>query len=212
MASLVELQMRDCGHCGLKHAHMKLVVSAETIPAKRSSYRRQFVVLACPDCAGVNVVEYLDADTGPLVMATTPEEPGSQHRIKHLPTDVASYFDDAQRILEAGVPDGAAVSLRKTLEAAAAHHGKDQKVLVQRIKSLIDDGLVTRQFGEALTLIRQIGNQGAHATDERVDHESAELALRFTALFLRNLFELPEELRMATAAAEEAETAVPTPG
>jgi hypothetical protein len=36
-----------------------------------------------------------------------------------------------------------------------------------------------------------------------------------SALFLRNLFELPEELRMATAAAEEAETAettVPTPG
>jgi len=74
-------------------------------------------------------------------------------------------------------------------------------VLVRRIEALIEAGLVTRSFGEALTLIRKVGNQGAHATDEDVDQATAERALRFTTQFLRNLFEVPGELAAARVGA-----------
>ena len=116
--------------------------------------------------------------------------------VAHLPTDVADYYADAKRCLDADIPDAAAVQLRRTLEAAAAHYGHTERVLMQRIEALIAEGLVTKSFAPALHIVRVIGNQGAHASDERVGQETAERALRFTTQFLRNLFEVPGELAL----------------
>lgn len=97
-------------------------------------------------------------------------------------------------MLNAGYPDAAAVQLRRTLEAAAAHFDVSGSNLMGSIRQLIDQGLVTRQFGDALHHIRQVGNIGAHYSDARVDEEKARRVLNFTTLLLRNLFEVPGEL------------------
>lgn len=76
-------------------------------------------------------------------------------------------------------------------------------MLVKRIETLIDQGLVTKQFGEAMHRIRAVGNMGAHASDERVDEETAEQALNFTTQLLRNLFEVPGELQVPKPADAE---------
>ncbi|UZN03302.1 DUF4145 domain-containing protein [Cellulomonas sp. S1-8] len=199
MAYKPNLAMRSCGHCGLRRAQFQTVGTDVKILRSNGSIR-WFSILACPDCAGLTVVETYD-ETMTGVMQSWPERPEARASVDHLPADVARYYADAQRVLDVGVPDAAAVQLRRTLEAAAAHHDQDQRVLVQRIQALIDAGLVTRPFGEALDLIRKVGNQGAHASDEHVDQASAERALRFTTQLLRNLFEVPEELRLARAEA-----------
>ena len=93
-----------------------------------------------------------------------------------------------------GVPDAAAVQLRKTLKAAAAHYEATKGTLVTRIEKLIEDGHVTKAFGHALHHIRQVGNIGAHHTDELLDEDAAQRALRFTTALLRDLFEVPAEL------------------
>jgi hypothetical protein len=101
-------------------------------------------------------------------------------------------------VLDAGVPDAAAVQLRRTLEAAAAHFDVRGRNLVGKIQKLIEEGFVTRQFGEALHDIRMVGNLGAHATDQRVDDAAAQRITNFTTLLLRNLFEVPGELAAAS--------------
>lgn len=52
--------------------------------------------------------------------------------------------------------------------------------------------------------VRQVGNVGAHAGDQAVDEETARLALRFTTQVLRNLFEIPAELKALNPDEEEA--------
>jgi hypothetical protein len=131
----------------------------------------------------------------PKVQVEVPEDRRIGQQVSFLPEDVAKFYEDAQRVLDAGVPDAAAVELRKTLEAAAARFGINDGPLVARIEKLIEQGLVTKQFGEVLTEIRKVGNVGAHASDETVDQPSAERALMFTTQVLRNLFEIPGELR-----------------
>ncbi|MEV0559107.1 DUF4145 domain-containing protein [Streptomyces sp. NPDC050597] len=116
--------------------------------------------------------------------------------ISHVPDDVQQYFLDAIRVLSVGVPDAAAVQLRRTLEAAAAHFQIKEKVLMRSIEKLISEGYVTKSFGPVLHHIRAVGNVGAHASDERVDQEAAERALHFTTQLLRNLFEVPGELQL----------------
>ncbi|MFC6156098.1 DUF4145 domain-containing protein [Kribbella jiaozuonensis] len=135
--------------------------------------------------------------------------------IKHLPPDVAQYYSDAIKVLRAGVPDAAAVQLRRTLEAAAAHYGAAEKTLVNSIKKLIADGHVTTSFGDVLHHVRVVGNLGAHHTDVRVDTDAAQRVLLFTAALLRDLFELPAELAALKAEtpadADDAPGATPAP-
>src|SRR6266487_2291542 len=67
------------------------------------------------------------------------------------------------------------------------------------IQKLIDEGAVTRDFGDVLHYVRKLGNLGAHYTDEKLSHADVERALRFTVQLLRNLFEVPGELAQLNA-------------
>lgn len=200
MAFQLSFAMRTCGHCGLRRAQF-YVVKPDALTTTAKGEQRNFALLSCPDCGGITVVEHREFGDETYIVGTWPESTERAADVDHLPPYVAGYYTGARKVLDAGVPEAAAVQLRRTLEAAAAHHGQTQRVLVQRIQALIEEGLVTKQFGEALTLIRKVGNQGAHATDEKLSQETVELALKFTTQFLRNLFEVPEELRIATQAA-----------
>jgi hypothetical protein len=113
----------------------------------------------------------------PLTLTIVPEDERTGSRVEHLPPDVAKFYSDAQRVLDSNVPDAAAVQLRKTLEAAAAHFAIDEGPLVARIEHLMEEGLITKQFGDVLDAVRKLGNVGAHASDVTVDEESANRAL-----------------------------------
>ena len=176
---------------------------------------RAWACYTCPRCAGAVLVEVLIYDStlkqpGEIKEGTLLHElqaiPSGQHdryHVDHLPEDIQSYFGDAIRVLDAGVPDAAAVQLRRTLEAAAAHRGIEGRNLVQRIEKMIDEGFVTRDFGDVLNHVRKIGNLGAHYTDERLTHEEVEQALKFTTQILRNLYEVPGELELLQKSASE---------
>jgi Domain of unknown function (DUF4145) len=159
---------RDCPWCGLRDAHFQLHI-AEAGAGRHGGGTRYWSMVSCPRCGGAVTVETAGPhDQSGRVLNVYPEA-GADLRVEHLPEDVEGYYRDAIRVLEAGVPDAAAVQLRRTLEAAAAHHGIDSGPLVQRIKKLIDAGHITTDFGTVLDHIRQVGNVGAHATDEHVD-------------------------------------------
>lgn len=133
-----------------------------------------------------------------MLFKVIPEDPSAANAINHLPSGIARTYQDAIRVLEAGVPDAAAVQLRRTLEGAAAHYDIRERVLVKSIELMIEQGLVTASFGAVLHHVRAIGNQGAHYTDEHLTEQQVRQALRFTTALLRNLFEVPGELAAIT--------------
>lgn len=193
------MAFRDCPWCGLTHAQMTILATAQTSVPSRVP--RLFTLLACPACAGPIVVETnMQQDNPPTILDVFPHGDATSE-VDFLPPDVAAYYADASTVLRAGVPDAAAVQLRRTLEAAADYYGVTEKTLVKSIEKLIADGHVTRAFGGALHHIRVVGNIGAHHTDERVDDETARRALRFTTALLRDLFEVPAELKALQAEA-----------
>lgn len=195
------MKFRDCPWCGLVHAQMNAHFSA--LKASTASTReRYYAFLTCPECGGPIVIEHNHPGTSPpAVLSLTPQGADDGLSVDHLPDDVARYFKDAMRVLRAGVPDAAAVQLRRALEAAAAHYEVEERVLVKSIEKLIDQGHVTKAFGPALHHIRKVGNQGAHHTDEPVDQATVQRAFRFTTALLRDLFEVPAELQQLEAEA-----------
>lgn len=197
------MAIRTCGYCGLKRAQMVEVVTSRGFFSLSNGHVNQSVV-QCPDCGCMTIIEHSGEGQAALEIRAYPDSDDLRHQITYLPEDVDQYYSDARRVLDAGVPDAAAVQLRRTLEAAAAHFDVRERNLVSSIKKLIEEGLVTRQFGAALDHIREVGNLGAHATDTRVDAITAQRVMNFTTLLLRNLFEVPGELAAATVEADEA--------
>lgn len=138
-------EFRDCAWCGLREAQMNFLVQDSQLTRRDGTKTRWWTILWCPRCAAPTLFE-TEGQGGVLVLGEYPE-PEAEARVPHLPDDVERYYRHAIRVLEAGVPEAAAVQLRKTLEAAAAHHGIKTGALVQRIQELIKKGLITPDFG-----------------------------------------------------------------
>jgi hypothetical protein len=189
-----EMTFRDCPWCGVRDAQMRIVLGPAQQVNRADQIQRWWTSMTCPRCAGIISIETNSPNQGPPKELSVVPAGDSGVDIAHLPPDVERFYRDAIRVLDAGVPEAAAVQLRRTLEAATRHAGQAQGNLVDRISKLIDSGAITKEFGQALHHVRKVGNLGAHDTDEIVDEEEARRALRFTTQILRNLFEIPAEL------------------
>lgn len=201
-----ELAYGDCGYCHIREVQFSVMWSASALRSVNGQ-PRSWATLGCPRCGGVTLLEFTASSPQPVQpgqpvpgfahisdLRRRPADKANEQAIAHVPDSISEYFHNSQVVLAAGVPSAAAVELRRTLEAAAAHFDAKGGTLVKQIEFLISRGLVTTQFGEALTHIRKIGNVGAHHTDEKLSSDDIALAARFTELLLRNLFEVPGEL------------------
>jgi hypothetical protein len=193
MAWSDELRFRTCPWCNTKDVAMIVHDSALSLHTAKGA-RREWSWMSCPRCGGVVSVE--TPHTGSSAELTVVPSSKTEVDIKYLPDDVAEYYGNAIQVLEAGVPSSAAVELRRTVEAAAKHYSVEKHSLVESINELVTQGLVTKRFGDAVSVIRKIGNQGAHASDQKLTDEEVHLALRFTTQMLKNLFEVPGELNL----------------
>jgi DNA-directed RNA polymerase subunit RPC12/RpoP len=187
-----QYRYRDCTHCGVRLVAMEHHTTIDTESSLLP--RRGWSLISCPRCAGAVLLEHSPSNISNIYVSNVFPSEDRDVDVSHLPEDVSSYYRDAIRAMDASLPDAAAVQLRRTLEAAAAHFGHDNGPLIRRVRDLITEGLITKTFGEVLNEVRRLGNLGAHATDERVDEAEATRALRFTTQVLRNLFEIPTEL------------------
>ncbi len=170
------------------------ILSRDSGARVASGGSRLWTWLACPRCGGVVSIE--TAKNVNIIVKVVPKENSSELQVNHLPSDVEEYYHNAQTVLNAGVPSAAAVELRRTLEAAASHHGVNEKNLVSAIEKLADKGLITKSFIDVMGHVRKIGNIGAHASDQKLTIDEVNKALSFTTQVLRNLFEIPKELEM----------------
>lgn len=208
MSAFSFIKYRDCPWCGVQSVAMDNVWSQSSLPSADQG-SRAWAAFACPRCAGVSLVELDIVSSGGndigrnreiasnmdvAEIQSIPSTEYQRYHVDHLPKDVASFLSRSIRVLAAGVPDGAAAQLRKTLEAATAHRGIREATLVGSIEKLIEARMLTRDFGKAARYIHKLGNITGHYTDEPVSQQEAEQALRFIVEVLRNLFEVPGAL------------------
>jgi hypothetical protein len=147
-------------------------------------------------------LEHTTEGQAPAILDLMPHSEDLGNNVTDLPDDVGRYLADAVKVKRIGVPDAAAVQLRRTLEAATTAMGANPRVrLVQQVQQLIEDGHVTKAFEPALGYIRKVGNVGAQAGSETLTDAEVEQALAFTTLLLRVLFELPARVAALTQAA-----------
>jgi hypothetical protein len=179
---------RTCPHFGTRAAFS---LQADFQAVDENGAGRRWRAVTCPSCGGAILLE-TDPETDSL-KDVLPERVGDWS-VLHLPEAVERDWTEAIKVFDVAAYQATVVACGRTLEAAGDELGVEANTLDRRIRKMLEDGLITVGFGDAMTYVRLIRNTGAHA-GETVSPESAEGTMRFTLQALRLLYEVPGELK-----------------
>lgn len=168
-----ETQVLICPSCGNRTPH-KLVFQHEhagtwyssdgAISDEQDSPVSTYTIFECATCHDISLYEYLDVDDFEDATLLYPKG-DSLHR--SVPTQVASNFSEAKRIQTIS-PNGFAVLVRRALEAVCDDRGAPPGTLAKRLSALAAKGEIPPVLAEISSVLRTLGNSGAHNTSQRV--------------------------------------------
>ncbi|MCW5560066.1 MAG: DUF4145 domain-containing protein [Verrucomicrobiae bacterium] len=180
-----------CPHC---HRHVSLVIMREQSgdPFMMPSRSRLWWMGLCPACGDpVMVGGRNDNQALPQVVEVifpTPQPPPTNPMI---PDRVRKDLVEAKICIASNCFTAAAILARRSLERACLLKGASDGSLVQMIRQLASDGVITRDLAEWATEVRVIGNTAAHPRDEEFSSGDAEDCVELTEQFLKVLFVIP---------------------
>lgn len=117
----------------------------------------------------------------PLPSPTDPE----------IPEDIAKNLDEAKLCLSSGCYRACATMARRAVQLACLTKGASKGDLVAQINHLASSGIITKDLAEWATVVRWIGNDGAHPNASEVTPEDAEDCLHLAEQFLHVIFVTP---------------------
>lgn len=162
----------------------------------REGNEMRWQAASCPACGCVVVARLHVRSNAWRVHRTYPRAVG-KWEVEHLPPSVAPSWDEAIAVFRTNALASAVVMCGRTLEAAADARGVSKGTLQRRVHDMLQQGLITAEFKDAMTYTRMMRNVGAHA-GQTVSPKSAEGAMNFTQQTLRMLFEVPAQLALLT--------------
>ncbi len=118
------------------------------------------------------------------------------------PKEINSDFLEAQRCFKVNAYKATVVMCRRTLEQVTKHQKAKGKTLFDKIETLHKNGIISKPVYELVTQIRQLGNYGAHATDDLlgdVTEEEAKIVLDVTEHLVDHTFEIPQKIKKLKA-------------
>jgi hypothetical protein len=123
-----------------------------------------YTVFECATCHDISLYEHLEPlgfDDATLLY------PQGDSLHKSVPAQVASNFSEAKRIQTIS-PNAFAVLVRRALEAVCDDRGVAQETLAKRLAALAHKGEIPPVLAEISSVLRTLGNSGAHNTTQGV--------------------------------------------
>jgi hypothetical protein len=109
----------------------------------------------------------------------------------NIPEEIRSDLDEAKRCVQVQAYRGCAVLARRAIQNACLEKGAAKGNLVGQIKELEAKGIITKDLSEWATVVRWVGNDGAHPSTDKVESEDAEDILALAEQFLQVLYVTP---------------------
>jgi hypothetical protein len=132
----------------------------ELVPFSPPSY---YTGLSCMTCGDLSIYDSLDdsQELGSLVF------PADVALDKSIPEIVAENYRESKRVQKAS-PNAFAVLMRRALEALCDDRKAPSGKLHARLKHLADKGEIPPILVEITSVLRTLGNSGAHSTEQKV--------------------------------------------
>lgn len=160
-----------CGHCGVRVAG--IVVA--------SCPNRSIEWLGCPACHNGSVA---NSDGVVYPMPLPGDEP------QGLEDPIKGAYLEARKSLSSQNNTACVLMCRKILMHVAVDKGATKgKQFVDYVDYLVEQGHITPAMRDWVDQIRKLGNNATHEIPSP-DYETANLALTFTTLLLKNMYEI----------------------
>ncbi|MDG6893880.1 hypothetical protein Cp4446_02952 [Clostridium perfringens] len=154
----------------------------------------------CSDITG-NPTEYIyichNCDKPTFFNQCGDQTPGILYgdEVEHLSSEVKALYDEARNCFSVNAFTSSILCCRKLLMNCAVEQGAEEgKQFVYYINFLEDNHYTPKNIKACIDKIRTLGNDGTHKIESRTKEE-AELAIDFTSLVLKMIYEAPGKLR-----------------
>lgn len=202
--------LQQCYHCGNqglmeivgKHQHTYggpiFNKYGEEIDIDMQEYF-DWILLSCPVCKKVsleqkysNEFEY-NPNTKTYVEYVDLLYPECNVNYLGVPEEIKSALEAALKVKNIDISI-CLLSLRRVLEAICKEQGAEGKNLDSMIKNMLDKGILPEVMNDACWIIRQLGNDAAHAGKIRVYKSDVEQTIDFLKTIIQYLYTLPVQM------------------
>jgi hypothetical protein len=189
-----------CAHCGntsiqtilCEHPYKDKYYSES---GESNEYHALYILAKCETCSEVTLYSKdtelgIDEDTvfGSRLF------PPSPARMAGVPANVRMIFEEAERVKRIS-PIAYAVLTRRLLEEICLEKGLKGKTLAKNLDELAKKGDVPPVIAEATSLLRLIGNAGAHASDKKITVPQVWAIGQFVSVVLEYLYIAPQRIK-----------------
>ena len=196
---------RLCPHCETRSRFNRLFPYGNNKFNDRNGYH---YIEQCQECNGnVYSIWNIDLDApmmksaanaGVVLMGETAIEKFSYPFIMvNPPIDISESFKksfiEGVKCLNVGAPFASVVMFRKCLQIIAEDKGAKGRTLKAKLEILSSSGTLTSTLDSISTIIREVGNDGAHPNEFEPSIDDAKDILDFLLLFIDQLYILPEK-------------------
>lgn len=162
-----------------------------------------FVVYVCANCGYPNIARYSQEGD---VDFDNPEEwiPASSigKEYSDVPKTVANAASEAYKCFSIGAYRATVITARSVLEAIATKkisspaddRGRD-KGLKEKLKNLVDEGVISSQLGDYASAIKDIGDGSTHNIFEPVTKNEASYILDFLDMIIDEVYQRNAKLK-----------------
>lgn len=114
-----------------------------------------------------------------------------------IPQNIREDFIEAKRCLQINAIKAAATMSRRALQSSAFEKGAPDKRLIEQLKWMFEQGIITKSLYNLAEKIRIIGNDAAHPSRDGIDEvkkEEAETIVKFLEKYLDHVYITPREV------------------
>lgn len=114
--------------------------------------------------------------------------------VEYLSSEVKELYDEARNCFSVNAFTSSILCCRKLLMNCAVDQGaKEGQRFVEYINFLEENHYIPKNINGCIDKIRKLGNEGTHKIESKTKEE-AELAIDFTSLVLKMIYEAPGKL------------------
>ena len=110
---------------------------------------------------------------------------------ENIPEEIRMDFDESKLCFSVGAYRACAVMARRALQLSCKSMGSTKDKLVDQIKELNDNGIITKDLKEWADVVRWVGNDAAHPNKDDVKMDDAEDILKLAEQFFNVIFVAP---------------------
>jgi hypothetical protein len=193
-----EFKVLVCPHCGnrtphrfvFEHVYTAMWYGEDGKLSDDPSPESMYLIYECATCHDLSLYEYIP-ESG---IEPSLGYPKGDTLDNSVPERVACNYREAKRV-QVVSPNAFAVLIRRALEAMCDDRGISSGRLQQRLEELANRGEIPPVLAEITSVLRTLGNSGAHNTEQNVTVPMTWQTDKFFRTLVEYVYVAPSLLR-----------------